>query len=337
MRNGLNIAAMSELVAELKHTDIEAHLFYKVCSQLNPELKIGIDVLTLEAGSTRAARDFSIAMKDKYQDNLPGHMDFALGALGCCVLVTFVYGCSTKGISFDSVKAKSRIDFENGKPSIKYEVYVECDGETEDVVFISNMVSKFSPNHRVFQDENQIVFYLSGNDGTEELLVNTATLNMLARQNLQSSKAEAELMWLHGTQYIMNLVTAKNDNYPFMVDQPKQYIGYDYGPNPQEILLSAILHEIKNNMPSNENGEIQASGHVNLKGISGVDLEVDPKMDQIKISIFANKLSCADIKANILEALSRSTLIPVIVFPNQIQIGIYKNNEVINQYTSPQV
>lgn len=336
MRNGLNIAAMSELVAELKHDDVEAHLFYKACSPLHSKTNTGIKILTLEAGSTRAARDFSIAMKDKHHKDLPDYLDFALGALGCCALVTFVFGCSTKGISFDSVNAKVCIDTQQGKPRLKYCVYVECDGATNDVISISDMVSRFSPNHRVFQDENFMTFTLTGSDGSEDLIIDANTLELPDYQALSIDPTEANLVWLHGTQYTMNLKTPEDQPYSFTVDQPKQYIGYDYGPNPQEILLSSLLQEVKENMPSSQSGDIQVNGHVNLKGISGVDPEVEPKMDRLNILISSKHLHLADLKANTLKAIANSRLIPVIINPNQIQVEIYRDNQIINQYLSPQ-
>lgn len=334
MRNGLNIAAMSELIAEIKEKDIEAHLFYKVCSHVNADIQSDIDVLTLGAGSARAARDFSVAMKGKYQTEMPGYMDFALGALGNCVLITFLFGCSSKAIVFDKINAEISVASENGSPALNYAIYVECDGATEDIVAISSMVSRFSPNHRVFQDENNIEFYINGIDGAESFLIDKNSTALQSYTDLQVENTKANLTWLHGTQYLMTLQGQEGD-YSLKVDQPKQYVGYDYGPNPQEVLLSSILQEIKVLFSLASHGKIHVSGHVNIKGILGIDAAVEPKMDQIKITITDMDRSLNDIRTAVLDVIGQSVLIPILVNANRIGVSIYRSNQLISKYLSP--
>ncbi len=337
MRNGLNIAAMSELISEVRENDIEAHLFYKVSSCLNPDAPDDIRVLSLEAGSARVARYFSIAMGDKYRKSeSPSYMDYALGALGSCVLITFVFGCSAKGIIFNSIDAKISITSQNGELSLGYSICIDCDGSTEDIVDISNMVSRFSPNHRTFQDENCIDFHITGSDGEELFTVDKSTIELTPYVELKVKDSEARLSWLHGTQYLMKLKSNNWQDFLFKVDQPKQYIGYDYGPNPQEILLASILQEVKENLLLSTEGNIQVNGHVNIKGILGVDSTVEPKMDRVKISIVDKNISILDIKSCLKEALAKSVLIPIFINQNKIVVSVCRNDSVINSYISPQ-
>lgn len=354
MRNGLNIAAMSELVSEIKELPQEAQLYYSANSgSWSPTAK-NITIGTLLSGTTRAARDFVVNFGelDNPLDDAPIAYEYALSSLGTCVLVTLVYGGSVKAITFEKVHADLKADFSQEDIVLNYDVNVSCDGSDEDIVFVADMVCKHSPNHRLFVESNTINVKLKTEDGdqtirysfdTDKKCIVSATSddNIDIQPYIHPGKVKSTISWLHGTQYLASPSSTYNECHTdiagFIIDQPKQFIGYDYGPNPQEILLASLLENIREYLFSCDSGikvRSKLSGHIDLRGLTGVAPEIPPKLDELTIEMECMGATFEQIREYLDRSFSHSAIALMILKQNDILVTLKRDGKVIKESIS---
>jgi uncharacterized OsmC-like protein len=286
MRNGLNIAAVSELVHEIQASPEEAPVRLRTrVAPLSAGL-VQVEVATLWGGTIRVARDFRFLAVSgpNGQPSIGNHYDHLLVALGGCVLVTFVQGCSARGITIGSasvsVAATMGADRE-GRPflgGVAYEYETDCDGEPAVLLDIAKYVACLSPNHRAFIERAsvRVNFGSEFGDPSPDLVVSDvdgADPQLVAWTGV--SLRNARVSWVYGTQ----LRARVNSDCEMLVDQPKQYLGLDSAPNPQEYLLAAagvqFVYELaleahRHNIALGEIS-IQTGGSLDLRGLTNVD------------------------------------------------------------------
>jgi uncharacterized OsmC-like protein len=277
MRNGLNIASVSELVHEMMVVPEEA--LVRLRTRVSPLNRRAIQgaTATLYGGTIRVARDFRfpIGVPSAAPAVAAGYDEVLLVALGGCVLVTFVQGCSARGITLTrvavNVSARVGLDAE-GAPfvdDVAYEYDVDCEGSLDVVGEIARYVSCLSPNHRAFLERGSVRVGFD-REGLQPFVVEDV------RAGLPGGTArQARVEWVYGTQLAAQLAGGRQ----MMVDQPKQYLGLDSAPNPQEYLLASAAAEFAEEIRAEASRRrapepdiaVLAEGSLDLRGITNLD------------------------------------------------------------------
>jgi uncharacterized OsmC-like protein len=357
MRNGLNISGVSEFVHEIKSRPEEATVIFNL-SGIQSGICNEVRVNALELGTIRSARGFIVgANTDIVPNAMPSCWEYLLLGLGSCVLVTYVQGNSAKGITIDSLKITVGADVvRNGSEmhldNFQYVVRLECDGSKEDMAFIASQVTCFSPNHRSIIEDNYVglekeIAYTEISSGGNSDSVDT---NSFPNRKQIGDKIEVELQWEYGSQ--ARAIFTKNPflkDKVFYVDQPKQVVGIDLAPNPQEYLFAALINEVtcnleyllKKNNIAFESIHSYFKGGLDFRGLMNIDSSIPVKIHNLllKVIVNVNKSSGGDsTKRNIEEmiqlAFQSSIIKKCIEVPQEIRVKCYHQSSLIADFVS---
>jgi hypothetical protein len=302
MRNGLNTAGVSETVHELREHPELAIADYAVAGPAVPDGDgiVHTRALTMRDGVTRVARDFRLRHRPfgLPPHDLPTPYESALAALGACVLITNVNGYTARGITIGALRVTVRADLPldaTGRPAaglplsgLRWHCAIDCDAPSDMIQSINRLVCAFSPNHRLFLDASPIDVAASirrGDDDNETIMIPWTAAPPL-NPPVTSCPVEADVTWEYGSEatYRTALTGAGEKRWagPFTVDQAKQMLGTDKGPNAQEILLSALCTELacliadeaaSRNMAVRD-ASLRLSGRLDMRGMLNVQREV---------------------------------------------------------------
>lgn len=309
MRNGLDISGASELAHEIGRKPIEAVIDFRTKAfptLTGSEVEIG----TAHHGTQRMARSFRVPFAKTASgsgDLTP--LEGAVAALGACVLITHVHGYSARGITIRTlqmrVTATADVDTDGGWTGenralhdLKYVVEADCDGPVESVFGVSNFVACFSPNHRAFLDEGHVEMYTRiGDDDPVPISLGSP------KQKSSGDYAEiaADLRWEYGTETHIETATSARRPDPkrlpgVVVDQSKQMLGIDSGPNPQELLLAATSADLMQQLVDLAEQHdahlpglhIEASGRLDIRGMLNVSSEIPTRFHNIQLVVCAD-------------------------------------------------
>jgi len=256
MRNGLNTSNMSEFVNEIKTNPKEALFRYRSRVELVTPTLAAAAVQTLGAGSIRVARAFRFDLEpnDMAVRRHPSPNEYLLTALGGCVIVTFVLGCSARGITLTDLEiiADARVDPEHGPlQGVRYAIHATSTADDRQLRELVEYVSCLSPNHRTFVDQNDfgLEVELVDADGkvvrSEQVSVPLGAVPAGARADT-ARDIHAHVKWRYGTQMQGEVSTTgqRCRANAVRVDQPKQSLGLDWAANPQEDLLAVVGAEL---------------------------------------------------------------------------------------------
>jgi len=346
---------MSELIDEIKVEPTEAQMYYNVSAISQGSDNTTVSINTFTGGTTRVARLFSLNLNENrnIHSGIASAIEYAIAALGGCVTIAFIYGCSTKAISFNSVKIRLLASFNDTRDTnnqlnrcpatLAYKISTVCNGKDSELVDVCKKVSNFSPNHRVFVEDNTICIRFRGDGISESIVVDSNVLDNLDHAFASSTEYTAPipkrpklvnvgLDWLHGTQIKASTFLEYDDNRDqtvsskFNIDQPKQYLGFDYGPNPQEYLLSALTGELQyltnTGLGAGSQVQITSGGHVDLRGITNAVENIPAKMDQLYIDVIFAGQPYEKVKNAVINALINSDLVKIIIYKNNINVSL---------------
>lgn len=341
MRNGLNIAGVSEMVHEIREIPAEAVARFAVET---PAGAVGPDTvtsrtLTARNGTVRMARDFRLGHRrtvtaDDLTGALPTPYESALAALGACVMVTSVNGYTARGVTLGAMTVTVRADLAldaTGRPvagrpleNIAWRCDVDCEADVDTARSINRLVTAFSPNHRVFLDAAPLdTAVLIGTDGR------TTALGIPAPDEAdegagptRTSTVEATVTWEYGSEgsYVTTIGTPGTAprSGPWGVDQAKQMLGIDRAPNSQEILLAALCAELTALLP--DGGVLlRAAGLLDTRGMLNVAREVPSRFHGLDLEAVAEDLSPADLS----RALARSVLLSTLATPRAVDVELW--------------
>lgn len=346
MRNGLNIAAVSELVHEIQAYPEEALIRLECAVRPLGQRVSEATVGTLTGGTVRVARDFRFLATQprSQQTDTPSYEEHLLIALGGCVLVTFVQGCSARGFTIVGASVEVSAAFvpdSAGRPlidRIAYRYDVDCDGPPETLLEIATIVSCLSPNHRTFVERGSVDMELSKRGGTQTIERKLERVTRAA----PPAKAESQralVSWRYGTQ----LTARVGQDLDLLVDQPKQYLGLDSAPNPQEYLLAAagaeLAHEIQREAQRRDielrEVAVRTAGSLHLLGITNVDesapVRVHDIVQRVELGSPASEQDLADL---VLVAAQRSAVLSAICEEHEIDVKVACRSEDIGGFRS---
>ena len=128
MLNGMNLAAISEFVHEIRRVPREAQIAFGVEARLAPDEKHarldrddtrGLD--SNPAAFPPAAVDDGLSKDDREWQPTP--QDCLLAGLGSCALIVYVQALTLRGVALDGLEVAPWLDF----PGIGYDVRVHGD------------------------------------------------------------------------------------------------------------------------------------------------------------------------------------------------------------------
>ena len=336
MRNGLNTAGVSETVHELREHPEEAMADFGVAgpARTGPDGLLATRALTLRNGTTRVARDFPMRQRafGTAGDGDPTPYESALAAFGACVLITQVNGFTSRGTTLASlrvtVSAGLALDAA-GRPvagapleDLRWSCDLDCDATADGAESINRLVCAFSPNHRVFLDESPIEVAVSvrRSSGTVEGFP-VAWEPTAPATAAGVCRIEADVVWEYGSEAAYRTsVTVDGERLtagPLVVDQAKQMLGIDKGPNSQEILLSALCGELTGLLESEAAARsvrlrdpvLRAGGRLDTRGMLNVLREVPSRFHNLTAELTLDSDASRDeLHALVSAALGRSVL-----------------------------
>jgi uncharacterized OsmC-like protein len=341
MRNGLNITGVSEMVHEIRENPEEAVADFAVAcpAEANGAGTVEIKALTARNGTVRMARDFHLRQRpfssppdSGNADGAPTPYESALASLGACVLITQINGFTARGVTLGGIRltvsAELPLDAA-GQPvsgaalsNVRWRCDVDCDAPTDTIRSINRLVTAFSPNHRVFLDEASIDVITIVRRTTGEIETFPVRWEPeSATAPATSCPVEAEVVWDYGSEAVYRTALTVNgtrqETGPLIVDQAKQMLGIDKGPNSQEILLSALCGELtplisqeaESRGVTLHDPRLRASGRLDTRGMLNVLREAPSRFHNLLIELTV--LSDAprdDLHAVLRAALSRAAL-----------------------------
>jgi uncharacterized OsmC-like protein len=286
MLNGMNLAAISEFVHEIKQVPREAQIAFGVEARLAPDGSALVSIETIHAGSIRIPRRFSprlstTGMSKDDREWQPTPQECLLAGLGSCALIVYVQALTLRGVALDGLEVAPWLDF----PRIGYDVRVHGDIPNELGHWVAEQVKKYSPNHRTIAEPNPVSAFVNGDAIRFD---HSEAMPLAARTSLR-------LRWRFGTQVEVRAVTDRPHMPAFHeVDQPKQLLGIDRAPNPQEWLLAGFAGELALGMADRLSEQerpalrVHVTGRVDLRGTLGVDAGVPVKVQDVQVRIDAS-------------------------------------------------
>jgi hypothetical protein len=354
MRNGLNITGISEMVHELRERPEEAVADFTVECPAGPAAEGTVTAATRTAriGTLRAARPFTLTHRLSWQPcavgPYPSPYESALAALAACALITQVNGVTARGVTIGSLQVTARAEVAldaSGRPAagqplehLRWHCDLESDGPTDVVGSVVRLVTAFSPNHRAFTDACPFdlvtvngkpltsAYAPSAAPGAESPAAATATAEATVVWEYGSEAAYTTAAVVHGVRHAsLTGPTART------VDQTKQMLGIDKGPNSQEILLAAVCAELSAELSGAlEDGPtagpvLRAGGRIDHRGMMNVLRTVPSRLHDLSLEVSTPETAPAGTEDLVRAALSRSILVATLAHPRAIEVELRHN------------
>ena len=307
MLNGMSLAGISEFVHEIRNAPHEAQIVFRVAARPTADGDALVSVETVDAGSIRIPRRFCLQLSNGGSDEAGDQWrltpyDCLLTGLGSCALIVYVQALTLRGVAIDGLEVAPVLEFTTSAAGSLLEVRrlgyaVTVDGALQrDLLrWVDGQVRRYSPNYRTIAEQNPIAVFVGAAAGPAPVPVafDAGALDS-APENTMSSHS-VRLRWRFGTQIEVRR-GSRSDVLPlpavYEVDQPKQLLGIDRAPNPQEWLLASLAGELalrlSRDLPEAERHRgmtVRVSGRLDLRGTLGVDPDVPTKVQDLQVSV----------------------------------------------------
>ena len=161
--NGLDLAALGEMVEEINQDAAKAKVGFAVTSRWQGQTRTETTVEGFDIAGNHVERSHTIIADEPCEllgtDSAPNPQELLMAAFNSCIMVGYVAGAATKGVRLDSVEIRTRgtLDLRGflglsdqvppGYESIDYEVKIKGDGTAEQFEEIHRGVMATSPNY----------------------------------------------------------------------------------------------------------------------------------------------------------------------------------------------
>lgn len=301
MKNGVNIAGISELAHEVREQPEEGQFRYRARASWQPEGGYEVQVLPVLVGTVKAPRRFRMNLADGSRaaaTAAPGDggrfepEELAMAGLGACAMLTFLSGCTTRGLAVTTLE----LDIEgllrpatDNRPGggrltdLRYAVRLDAEGAGEDFGAIAQALSAHSPNHRTLVEPNPVDARLG--DATP-VVPDDAPIPVADA----GTPRKAGIVWDYGFQIRARLPGPEGGPHRWLqIDQPKQIGGIDKGPNPQEYLLAGLAASVLRGFVELAQAQeldpsgcaVVAAGRVDIRGMLGVGGDIPVKVQDL--------------------------------------------------------
>ncbi|MGW2651066.1 OsmC family protein [Streptomyces sp. NPDC001393] len=350
MRNGLNVTGVSEMVHEMRELPAEAVADFSVACPAAPAADGTVTAATRTAriGTLRAARPFTLTHRLSGAPgpvgSHPSPYESAIAALAACALITQVNGLTARGVTIGSLQVTARAELQldgSGRPAagrplenIRWRCDVECDAPTDTVESVIRLVTAFSPNHRAFTDA--CLFDRVSIDG-RPLADPYAPADPAgpASTVAGTTTVEAMVVWEYGSEATYTTATSvegtRRTTVPgtraHTVDQAKQMLGIDKGPNSQEILLAAVcaeLHAVVDATPATA-PLLRAGGRLDNRGMMNVLRSAPSRFHDLSLDVVAPQVDVPSAADLVRAALARSVLVATLSHARTVDVELWHN------------
>ena len=162
MKNGISIAALSEMSHEIEADPAQGQATYGVVVNWLSGTRANVSTMPMMIGAHRVQRDFHWTIDEPRQlggsNHGPNPQEYLLSGLGSCLMVAFAVGASVLGIQLSllEVSVQARLDlagFLQVRPDamvqlqeITYRIRVKGDGSAEQYEQLLQQAQAHSPN-----------------------------------------------------------------------------------------------------------------------------------------------------------------------------------------------
>jgi uncharacterized OsmC-like protein len=327
MRNGLNIAGVSELVHEVETSSREAQYRYAAAAAWRPGRGTTGWSAPALLGSVKSPRRFTFTIADHaisgHDDREADPVSLALAALGSCALTTLLGGASARGVTFEQLHLDLRADHRRRwgarwLSDLSYTIVSRAAVNGVDLGEVAGMVVTQSPNHRTVSDPQPLTLSLGGEPETVEGI--RIPLAPVAGRTISQ-----RIVWSYGTQ-----LRALLDGTELRIDQAKQMGGVDWGPNPQEYLLIALAGCVVQRVVElvAESGQpalawrARADGRVDVRGLLMPESEIPPQLQDLRLDVDRPDGAPEDWRDLVREAVRRSPVVGLLTQPHRIKLTL---------------
>lgn len=360
MRNGLNISGVSELVHEIQEKPEEALITFDVSSRMQGPA-VDVDVHTAHHGTFRMARGFQLRLEAPGAPSPEAYSspETTVAALGACVLITHVNGYTARGVNLGGLNMTVTANLpvtpdgtplpDAGFEDIRYAIDVACEANDDMVRSLTQFTTCFSPNHRAFLDEAEVELrgtVLRSSGAVDTLVLATDNLVFDSPTGQPVVSVEARVRWEYGTE-VWALVKvggeAPAQRPPLIIDQSKQMLGIDRGPNPQETLLAAICGDLTAAIREIARDEdlrvgdvrVDSRGQLDIRGMANVQRDVSPRFHGLRFEVeLTSDEALTDLRQVLVAAARNSPALCSLRRPNTIDVRLSHGGEQILELES---
>lgn len=258
MKNGINVAAVSELVHEIRHVPGENEIRYGVDLEWLGGLRMDIHTRPLRFGTKTLGRDFHFRVArhdDPSPEAPPSPADYFATGLGACVANILVQGASYKGLTVDALKVSvAARRARGGLDDTGVDVQLTAEGNWLQHKQMMMNVARFSPNYITVTLPNQIelVYHHLPATFRGNLPNGPAGTGMEGAIDGEADdiRLGVDIAWRNATQFDVSLMERSRGPEQwalpatYAVDQPVPAAGLNEAPNPQEYLLAAVVADL---------------------------------------------------------------------------------------------
>jgi uncharacterized OsmC-like protein len=160
--NGIDLDALTDVVEQVTDDPSKGIVGFRVKSAWKGQTKSEASIDSFSIGGETVKRSFKLAVDEPLEllgeNSAPNPQEYLMTALNACIMVGYVAGAATKGITLESVEIETtgELDlrgFLGIDPSVKpgyeglqYTVRMKGDGTREQYQEIHENVMKTSPN-----------------------------------------------------------------------------------------------------------------------------------------------------------------------------------------------
>jgi hypothetical protein len=215
---------------------------------------------------------------------------------------------------------------------LRWHCDLESDGPTDVVVSVVRLVTAFSPNHRAFTDACPLdLVTVNGKPLTSA----DAPTSAPRAESAAAATVEATVVWEYGSEAAYTTATVVNGvRHASLtgltartVDQTKQMLGIDKGPNSQEILLAAVCAELFGALDGGPPGGplLRAGGRIDHRGMMNVLRTVPSRVHDLSLEVSTPGAATARTRDMVRAALSRSVLVATLAHPRTVEVELRHN------------
>lgn len=342
MKNGMNVAAISELVHEIRNVPSENEIDYGVVVSWVGGLNMRAHTKPLRFGTKRLGRDFAFEighMSHPSQDGPPTPADLFMLGLGSCVANIMVQGVSYKGITLEALSLQAKADQSSaGLEKMLLELSIHSSASQWQYRQLMMNVSRFSPNYVTVTMPNTIELSCDViEQGPSVKALHQAALGQPEPYHMPQGALSLgmDLSWRNATQF--DAMTRnrhwQGQEIPLTrqvcVDQPTPAAGLNEAPNPQEYLMAAITADLLQefvNLLAEKQFQIsalsaQASCHLDMKGCFNIFDKSAVQLQNSGIGVSLAGTVPKDIATDLLkEASVRSACFQAFISKNKVAI-----------------
>ncbi|HEU4407400.1 MAG TPA: OsmC family protein [Polyangiaceae bacterium] len=361
MKNGVNIAGVSESAHEIRERPVEAHHVYRVGATWDARGSLQARTGSVTLGTSRVGRDFRVSCTPGPRAPGPAPSPelltpaemFLVGA-GACLLTTAVLGASSKGhtlLSASLLMGRA----EPGRPwAVDYDLFVRADATPEELIETVRTSCERSPSHRSLVEGGAVSWSLRQPPATaarpgdivsaaRDVAVASEPWPFASDRRRSAGGRHLGVRWDYGVQlsFWPDSESARHARFP--VDQTKQFGGMDRGPNPQEYLLCGLAASVAETAASLARARdisvhevtCLAQGRVDLHGLLGLNAAVPDKIQDVSCALsFRGGATPEQQAALAREAVEVAEVSRLLTLPQPARLSLARDGEHLHELVS---